>query len=240
MSRSCTPEDVLPSFVKDIAEHQMEVIRDEGAHRHLRFKRPGTSVYWFDIITWPGVLTIDGDMGTFVFKRLHDMFEFFRTDIGYGNSTGRQHFINPGYWSEKLAAVCRHGYEKFEPEVFRERVKEEFDQWVESEKPYDGADDEYCPQAAREAFDAAKAELWERLEYEVLSCADDGDVRAYDAAREFQWEEGGWHFSMEDCWEWNCNQYSFHFIWCCYAIVWAIRRYDESKTPVQPVATEAA
>ncbi len=222
MSR--TPNDVLPRFVKDIATHEMEIIHDDGVSRHIRFMRPSTSAYWFDIITWPGALTIDGDMGTFVFKRLHDMFEFFRADIQHGDNTGREHFINPGYWSEKLAAVCRHGYEKFEPEVFRKRVKEEFDQWVESEKP-----DDDSSRFLREEFELVAKHVWACLEDEVLCAADDGDIRAYDAAHGFTFDQDGWQFDMRDCWEWNCKEYSFHFIWCCYAVVWGIQKYDDAK-----------
>ncbi len=37
-------------------------------------------------------------------------------------------------------------------------------------------------------------------------------------------------FSIDDCWEWGCKEYTFHFLWCCYAIAWGIKTYDESKT----------
>lgn len=68
----------------------MTVLLDEGPHRHLHFQKPGTGMYWFEVVTWPGTLTIRGDMGTFVFARLPDMFEFFR---------GQR--VNPMYWAEK-------------------------------------------------------------------------------------------------------------------------------------------
>ena len=50
-------------FAKDTATHAMTILRDDGLYRHLRFKRPNTSSYYFDIITWPGYLAITGDMG---------------------------------------------------------------------------------------------------------------------------------------------------------------------------------
>ncbi len=86
--------DIETRFKKDVSEHQMNVIKNEGVYRHLTFQKPGTSVYYFEIITTPGLLTINGDMGTYVFSRLHDMFEFF------GDKQG----INPSYWGEKLLA----------------------------------------------------------------------------------------------------------------------------------------
>jgi len=94
------------SFLKDVATHEMQLLRDDGVYRHLRFKRPGTVCMYFDLITWPGFLCYTGDMGTFVFTRLRDMFEFFRTDREYAQRRGdRQLFVNHGYWSEKLVAV---------------------------------------------------------------------------------------------------------------------------------------
>ena len=51
---SCTEEQ----FLKDAADHQMEVLRDDGVNRHLRFRNPESNAYWFDIITWPGALLL--------------------------------------------------------------------------------------------------------------------------------------------------------------------------------------
>lgn len=51
-------------------------------------------------MTWPGHLSITGDVGGYTFCRLRDMFEFFR---------GGQ--INPGYWGEKL--VSHSGYKSY-------------------------------------------------------------------------------------------------------------------------------
>lgn len=67
-------------FLNDVANHEMIIIRDDGVNRHVRFKRPNSSCMYFDLITWPGHLCYTGDMGSYVFRRLEDMFEFFRTD----------------------------------------------------------------------------------------------------------------------------------------------------------------
>ncbi len=40
-------------FLKDVSCHQMTVLRDEGVFRHVRFSRPDSSSYRFDLITWP-------------------------------------------------------------------------------------------------------------------------------------------------------------------------------------------
>jgi hypothetical protein len=227
-------------FLKDAGSHAMTVIRDDGIHRHLEFRKPSPagSEYWFQLITYPGELVITGDMGTYVFRRLEDMFEFFRINRKDWSFNKDGLSINPSYWSEKLQATPAKGFEEFSGESFRTNVKEAFDNWVESNKPYADDDCEDCTKEQREAFDEAKAKLWESLSDDVLLCTKDGDVRAFDAASDFQWKEADWRFSLEDCWEWHCNEYTFHFIWCCYAIAWGIKTYDESKTTNQ-ATTEA-
>ena len=96
MSDQCTEE----RFLSDIANHQMTVIRDDVVGRHIRFRRPSTICYGFDLITWPGHLCITGDLGTYVFQRLVDMFEFFRADPFYADRHPKQQlFINAGYWA---------------------------------------------------------------------------------------------------------------------------------------------
>ena len=64
-------------FLKDVAHHSMVVVRDDGVHRHLIFSNNGSFIYRFEIITWPGYLAYVGDMGSFVFTRIEDMFSFF-------------------------------------------------------------------------------------------------------------------------------------------------------------------
>lgn len=97
--------DVKTWFDKDIAEHKLTVIKEDGVYRHIRCQRPGTWCYGFDIITWPGYLAYAGDMGEFVFKRLNDMFDFFRGDR-----------IDLRYWAEKcLAGQCK----EFDIDTFR-------------------------------------------------------------------------------------------------------------------------
>lgn len=222
MTSKCT-EDL---FLKDVAGHTMTVIRDDGVHRHLRFRkpRPAGSEYWFDLITWPGSLCIDGDMGTYVFRRLEDMFQFFRTDREYAMKRGRTLCINLGYWSEKLQAPKPRDAEEYSAEKFREHVKEEFEEWVKTSEP----EAEYSTQAERDAFDNNKRALWNDIESEVLDMADDGDVRAYDAAQSFKTYVVP-SFNFSESWEWNCREYTFHFVWCCYAIAWGIKTYDAAR-----------
>ena len=61
-------------LLRDVAKHKMTVRLDNGLYRHLLFRQPDTSNLWFEIVTWPHCLTIHGDMGTWSFSRVEDMF----------------------------------------------------------------------------------------------------------------------------------------------------------------------
>lgn len=198
-------------FLRDVSRHVMTVVRDDGVNRHLHFQRPGDSCYWFDIITWGGRLYIGGDCGTWVFNRLHDMFEFFRS----GN--GR---INPSYWAEKLESTPRKGAEEFSEDRFKEVVNGYRVRWVRD--------------AARENIlsKEQRRELWEAVESEVMQALGAyGEHGAMLAAHDFEWRSlqvrRPWWF--EDFGDHRFTEHTHQYLWNCYAIVWAIQRYDESK-----------
>ncbi len=194
----CTEE----RFLKDVAQHEMTVVRDDGVSRHLRFQKPGTYDMHFDLITWPGYLCYTGDMGTYVFKRLKDMFAFFRTE-------GLR--INPGYWGEKLQAVdsC-DGYRQWSKHKFEQLIRDAFDEWVE-----DG-----------ELSTAQKKALQAQFESDVIRASDYGKDTAYLAARDFEFAGQS---PFQDWWEVDTDEYSFRFIWCCYALAWGVQQYDEAR-----------
>lgn len=199
-------------FLRDVKEHKMFVERDEGLSRHVRFKRPGTICYSFDLITWPGHLCISGDCGTYVFSRIDDMFDFFRTGQSYKDSHPEQKlFINAGYWGQKLLSICRQGgYKEFDEDGFRERVTDHYNMWVGD----DDRDDEF------------PKELWSAIEEEVLSKIDNGEHAAYAAVQEFRHSR----FQFEDFFDGGgCERPTFHYLWCLYAIAWGIEQYDASK-----------
>ena len=60
--------EFLEQFKRDVDRHQLQVLRDDGLYRHVRFlrtavdpetgKREKSSFYWFDLITWPGCLAV--------------------------------------------------------------------------------------------------------------------------------------------------------------------------------------
>lgn len=183
------------SFLKDVAEHRMEVLRDDGLYRHLRFSNPKSWCMGFDVTTWPGMLCFSGDMGCYVFSRIPDMLAFFRHPVAGANRLS----INPGYWSEKVQAVDHCSpVEVYSAEKFKARIKE----WMKD-----------CEWPRQSRAEAAR---------EVLLRAEDGEHAAMSAALEF--EHDGHRF---DCfYECNVKEYSYRFLWCCYALAWAVRQYD--------------
>lgn len=196
-TQTCT----LERFRKDTANHSMEVLQDNGLYRHLKFSNNGSSCYRFDLITWPGYLCICGDMHTYVFQRVQDMFTFFRSDNGED--------INPGYWGEKLEAEesqsrARWGKE-WSLDTFTDSVKRYLNNYLEDD---DGDEDSPSSQEIR-----AEAES----ELELIG----DEFEAVTFIRDF---ECG-NFRFED-WEGDDTSYTFHYLWCCYAIVWGIQQYD--------------
>ena len=198
-------------FLSDTHNHQMTIVQDNGVYRHLQFRRPDSTSYWFNIITWPGALCINGDCGTYVFSRLSDMFEFFRTDksdFNFNRNGGLS--INKGYWGEKLISVCPQGkYMEFSEELFDQRILE--------------AARDYCEDWPR----SKKKEFMAAVNDEVIGAGCDGQDAAYGAARDFDFQlESPFH----DFWEGGCRQFTWHYVWCCYAIAWAVRQYDLTLT----------
>jgi len=208
---------VKTHFDKDTSSHVMTVFRDDGVNRHIRFSRPDSGIFHFDLITWPGCLCYTGDMGTYVFKRLDDMFEFFRTDNGR---------INLSYWSEKLvAADCNGrgdggGVVEFDGDAFTKAVNEYRLNWVR-----DGKRSGRLTKEQRQS-------LWEAIDDDVLSHIDDGEHLAMNAAYAFRWGHahlnGTRIYRFDDFFECNVTEYTHSFVWCCHAIAWGIQVYDEA------------
>lgn len=188
------------SFLKDVAEHQMTVLRDDGVHRHLRFANPRSSNMHFELVTWPNYLAYVGDMGSYVFSRLEDMLVFFRTPQNYRSSEGGVLAINPCYWAEKLQAYDRAaGTKEYSEDLFRRCVLDCL------------ADEE-----------SVSPELREAVEEEVLFYADDGEDAARRAAEDFKHGD----FEFHDFWEVDLREYTGRYLWCCYALTWGIAQYD--------------
>lgn len=150
--------EALRLFKEETSGHTMEVLRDDGLYRHLKFTNGGSQVYRFDLITWPGYLAVAGDMGEFVFTRVPDMFTFFRND--------NVEKINPSYWAEKCMAVDHRtgGLECFYEEKAREGLHHAITSWYDED-----------PVAAARVIEEA----------ESMINFDDGHVRFLDSCLKF-------------------------------------------------------
>lgn len=205
-------------FLKDVSKHAMEVLRADGVYRHLIFRQPENSwLHRFEVVTWPGALSIRGDVGTYVFSRVPDMFEFFRHPKDNGEI-----YINADYWSEKLiASDCNgrrgDGVMRFDPDVFQDEVRRRYVEHVRLNMQ--GMPDE-------------RKSLRRALEEDVLAYADEGESEALRAASSF--EHDG--FMLSDFWEAEVRKYTVQFIWSLYAIVWAIEKFDNRDAPLKSAA----
>ncbi|RBO72836.1 hypothetical protein [Microbacterium sp. H6] len=100
-------------LLEQTKDHELVVLHEDGLYRHLRFKAPGTSMWHWDVITWPGSLAIRGDIGEgFIFTRTQNMLRFF----DQGQAPG---WINADYWAEKLDRGSR-SVKEFSSKSFRD------------------------------------------------------------------------------------------------------------------------
>ncbi len=203
----------------DTAHHRLEIIRDDGVYRHLRMQQPGTSCYYYDIITWPGYLTVTGDMGTWAFSRCYDMFNFF------GGWTGE---INTGYWSEKLEAGAgrsAHDFlaQAYDHDAFCSSLKEWLSEYF-SDDETNIPDVDWDDESDEPDSDKARIrEIVRELCGEDFGC----DVLAYKAVYEADWPECV--SSWELCSDITYKTYTSHFRWILFAITWAISKYQNTK-----------
>lgn len=187
-------------FLSATAGHKINVLLDNGLYKHLRFENQNDSCYWFDITTWPNYLCISGDMGCFTFSRIEDMFGFFRR---------KKLSIEAYYWAGKLQIGAggnhRNVCERWSQDLFEKNIRE------------------YVSCNISDLSLSEAKEIWQQVKNEILCSEDKYDSVA--AVRNFHNK----HIDFSNFFEYNCEEYEFHYLWCCYAIVWGIQKYDEFK-----------
>ncbi len=228
-------------FLRDTARHELTVLRDDGLYRHLRL-RASRSFAWFELVTWPGALTIRGDMGSYTFSRDPDMFDFFRRSSWQGAP-------NFQYWDEKVDAADRCGVREYSEDELRRHITEDVSAHAEADLDGRlracakklGTIPARLPEDAAAACRAAHADymdgLREELDGELL-----GDYPAYclqdehDAiagVRQFSYRLDGAPASEQpfgfDTSDWRLDTYSAQYLWCCHAVLLGIRLYDRAR-----------
>lgn len=201
----------LKSFMKTINFHTVEVIVNDGYNRRIKFQNFSNNKYDFEIITWEKVLCIMGYMGNYVFSRNKDMFVFFKPkDLGSIN-------IYPDYWSSKLLSVDKkYGYRKYDPEKLHDCIKKYYSNFM------------ILGLGMEE-----RQSLWHNIQDEVLVHVDE-EHNVYSAIDRFSFQkEGSGNIDFNDFFklygEDSLKSYTDNFLWCCYAIIWAVDWYYQIK-----------
>ena len=218
-------EKLRKRFQDDTKNHELTILLDTPTHKHLRLKAPTSHNYYYELIATPGFLAIRGDCGTWCFERVTNMFDFFRITEPYLATNKNDYlYINPGYWAEKLVAVDKQGsYAEFKHEVFEKTVMDHFAAHKESLRSKhmtekEAAEQEIKLEEAREALEA------------IIDDVENGQD-AYQALQDLESSKGeDTHgFYISDSWEYRFTDFRDGYIWCLFAIVSGIRRYDAAK-----------
>ena len=201
----------LEKFLKDVSGHEMQVIRDDGVYRHIRFSSPlKYSPVFFELVTWPGHLCYWSNMGTYMFSGFDDMLELFSS-------------YNKYHWADYCAAegLQSRAWE-FDDEEFIKEVKGHYQEWV---------DDHH-----RRITGVDAQELWREIETSVLS---GGGKEMLSAAQRFSYAvDYSVEFTFNHLFEGTFERPTWRFEWCCQAIAWGLKQYDAYKASVVATYTE--
>jgi hypothetical protein len=218
------------SFLADVSRHELEVLRDDGLYRHLRFWNrtscgQRSSDMMFDVLTSPGLLVYSGDMGTFAFRRIDDMLVFFRR----GAANGMEN-IDKRYWAEKCVSEGRHGdgVHEFDPQAFKREISNQRRRML--------------VEHGRSLRPDQRQDLWDSLG-DVIDAANDGEGAAIAAAQDWGHDNptsNGRRLCISTDDFPDCKRFTQRFAWCCYALVWAVNRYDVHKADLNANLSRAS
>ena len=247
-------------FIKDTEAHELTVLHDDGPYKHLLFKAPGESFYWYELIFWPGMMTMSGDMGTWSFRPYGntDVMAWFRSNPDRDLRSDDGYRINPDYWTQKLEAGHLRG----------DKVAKEYDSELLAqhliERVTERAGDDFVPKAVLDvALDRLRGSLISgfgefggtgspvdehndrdaahgyRDEVHWFGDEDDGDVEVLEEAKRFcnTFEVD---FDWDTVYDGSFSRYDNHYLWCLHAIVAGIAQYDAaSKAAAEKDPAEA-
>lgn len=192
-----TQRDDRARFLKDTQEHRMTILQNEGVYRHIRVAKPGTINMSFNVTTFPGYLVFTGDMGSFTFSRLHDMFDFMDIDWNRPVPT-----IDYSYWEEKAEAVYKHGGTKtYDVERLRYSAVRAFREY--------------------EFLEGCRMDAWKCFREDVMEHLSGDDMRD-DMERVMSWRIEG-KYPFQDFYEYGSFEtHNIRFRWACWAIAYTI------------------
>ena len=185
--------------LRDIKDHRMQVIQDNGVFRHIRMAKPGTMNMHFNITTTPGYLIYTGDMGSFVFSRVHDMFNFM--DIDWGRKVPT---IDYRYWGQKCEAADKHGgIEEYDPDSLKAMAVQVFRQ-------HEFPKDQRMP-------------AWSEFREDILGYM--GEDEREDICRVMQFEYLGERPCEDFYMDGPFWKHTMRFRWACWVIAHTVRDY---------------
>ena len=209
MKNRYTFEKVKADCEKDLKKHKCRIVRDEklsnGFLRVLSFRDPDNGFDHFNVTCTPGVLTMTGDRGTFVFERHGaDMLRFFNGKPVCGD-----------YQAEKCTAAYRpireYCIEDFLEAIadIKERMRE--CNALEEEKDQDWLGFESCDEMCKELNDIVRRT----------------DEKSPDMLNEKLYEITGDFEALAT------PSYSYSFMWACCALSIANGLYDQELEEYQ-------
>lgn len=173
------------AFARDTAKHELTIAHDNDLYRHLKFRNPEHGwCHWFDLITVPGSLIIQGDYETFAFSRTSDMFAFFRGSAWKGKP-------NLGYWQEKLT-TDRDQAKEYSEDLFRSTITERFVEAVQ---------DRRVPPGAGIVLRAEVLDQDVQFENVARDCLDRFEFKGFHFTDTWEWPYRDWRWSYV----WACN-----------------------------------
>lgn len=198
-------EEVKRRIEENLKNHVIEVKQDDGLHRRWRCSSPGQMSYWFEVITWPGSLCINGDFGTFVFSRTADMINFMRTSaMSYSYAAEKCQAEGK---NEKVDEYCR--------DVALESIDNDINDLIDELNAFDEDAEESDWQDIVKRINELKS-----VRKEVVR-----------ADHEYEAQSLMYQSGLYDCEVPTSRAYTLHFLWCLHAIKWLCDRVEDAKEP---------
>lgn len=205
-------------FLDNVKNHSMRIFHDD-IYRHLEFSNRGGYLYRFQLTTWPGYLHISGDMGDYTFARENDMFTFFRgPEPSYA------------YWAQKIRAEDPSSRVKqFTFDAFKVAILDICDeQRREIEDTTKYAPPDYLLKRTLKRYDAWQEEIKKQLSRNTHI----NEFEANNLIEEWIEEDHSFTKPFENFWlnYGPVEEFDYHFMWCCNAILFGISAYDKHKS----------
>lgn len=197
-------DEVAADFASETAGHELTVLHDDGLYRHLRIAAPGTGIWSWELITWPGYLTITGDIGAgFTFRADNDMAPWFLASQR----------PNLRYWAEKLIGRHHRSAIAFDEDTLHDTAVSEINGWELSD-----TDREAATVQLDDAWDAA----WQHTEHEYRGIIDE---YVFEATITNRTVISGSEFRFPDSSEMAGESFTRPYLLACNAILHGLRLY---------------